>query len=89
MQDAGGAAQVGGADELVALQGRDLGPSAWLEVTQDVVDTFGRAVSDWHWAHNDPERAARGPLGGPIAHAHLTLGLVPHLRTHLHLLRHR
>jgi acyl dehydratase len=83
MQDAVGAVRVRGADELRALVGRDLGPSEWFEVTQEVVDTFGRAVADWHWAHNDPARAARGPLGGPIGHAHLTLSLVPHLRKSL------
>ena len=74
---------VRGADELRALVGRDLGPSEWFEVTQEVVDAFGRAVEDWHWAHNDPARAVRGPLGGPIGHAHLTLSLVPHLRKSL------
>jgi len=83
MQDAGGAVWVRGADELRALVGRDLGPSEWFEVTQEVVDAFGRAVADWHWAHYDPARAVRGPLGGPIGHAHLTLSLVPHLRKSL------
>ena len=83
MQDAGGAVRVRGAHELRALVGRDLGPSEWFEVTQEVVDAFGRAVADWHWAHNDPVRAARGPLGGPIGHVHLTLSVVPHLRKSL------
>jgi acyl dehydratase len=56
-----------------------LGPSAWLPVVQQRVDAFARAVEDWHWAHNDVERASRGPFGGTIGHAHLTLSLVPHL----------
>ncbi len=68
------------AREILGLTGRILGPSAWLEVSQGIVDAFGRSVLDWHWAHNDPELAARGPFRGPIAHAHLTLGLIPHLR---------
>lgn len=68
------------AHEVLGLTGRSLGPSAWLEVTQGDVDAFGRSVRDWHWAHNDPGRAARGPWGGPVAHAHLTLSLIPHLR---------
>jgi acyl dehydratase len=71
------------ADALRQLIGRSLGPSAWLEVPQADVDAFGRAVHDWHWAHNDPEQAGRGPFGGTIAHAHLTLALVPHLRAAL------
>jgi acyl dehydratase len=43
------------------------------------VDAFARAVEDRHWAHHDVERALRGPFGGTIGHAHLTLGLVLHL----------
>lgn len=65
--------------DVLALKGRSLGPSAWLPIGQDRVDAFARAVEDWHWAHNDVERASRGPFGGAIGHAHLTLGLVPHL----------
>jgi acyl dehydratase len=65
--------------DVLALKGRTLGPSAWLPVAQDRVDAFARAVEDWHWAHNDVERASRGPFGGTISYAHLTLSLVPHL----------
>ena len=64
------------ADEIPGLAGRELGPSAWLEVTQTRVDTFADAADDWHWVHNDPPRAERGPFGRPIAHAHLTLSLI-------------
>jgi acyl dehydratase len=71
--------QVASTMEVLALKGRALGPSGWLSVGQDRVDAFARAVEDWHWAHNDVERASRGPFGGTIGHAHLTLGLVPHL----------
>ena len=65
------------ADDIKSLLGRDLGPSPWLEVTQGRVDTFAAAANDQHWVHNDPHVAARGPFGGPIAHAHLTLSLIP------------
>lgn len=67
------------AEEVLALKGRSVGPSDWLVVEQDRVDGYARAADDWHWAHNDVERASRGPFGGPIGHAHLTLALVPHL----------
>jgi acyl dehydratase len=67
------------AADVLALKGRSLGPTAWLAVEQERVDDFARSVADWHWAHNDVERAARGPFGGTIGHAHLTLSLVPHL----------
>ena len=36
-----------------------------------------RSVTDDHqWIHVDPERAAAGPFGAPIAHGYLTLSLV-------------
>lgn len=65
--------------EALDLVGRDLGPSRWFEIAQDRDDAFARSVEDWHWAHNDPARAAAGPFGAPIGHAHLTLSLIPHL----------
>lgn len=69
--------------DVLALKGRTLGPSAWFPLSQDRVDALARAAEDWHWAHDDVERACRGPFGGPIAHAHLTLSLIPHLFTSL------
>jgi acyl dehydratase len=74
-----GRVQVPTTPEVLALEGRTLGPSGWLPVSQDRVDGFARTVEDWHWAHNDVERASRGPFGATIGHAHLTLSLVPHL----------
>ena len=38
---------------------------------QDRVDAFALAAEDWHGAHNDVERAARGPFGVTVGHAHL------------------
>lgn len=66
-------------DELAGLAGRDLGPSGWIPVTQVQVDAFADTVDDRHWIHNDVGAAARGPFGGPIGHAHLTLSLFPAL----------
>jgi acyl dehydratase len=71
--------QVRTAADVLALEGRTLAPTAWLRVEQDRVDAFARSVEDWHWAHNDADRASRGPFGGPIGHAHMTLSLIPHL----------
>jgi acyl dehydratase len=59
------------------LAGRELGPTEWLLVRQDRIDGFADAVEDRHWVHNDPDLALRGPFGTPIAHAHLTLSLLP------------
>jgi acyl dehydratase len=64
-----------GLDEVKAGLGRHLGYSDWLEVTQDRIDLFADATGDHQWIHVDPERAATGPFGGPIAHGYLTLAL--------------
>jgi acyl dehydratase len=65
-----------GLDEIVALAGTDLGATQWREITQDRVNTFADATDDHQWIHVDPERAATGPFGGPIAHGYLTLSLL-------------
>jgi len=67
-----------GLDEFVAAEGSQLGPTDWLEVTQERVNLFADATEDHQWIHVDPERAAKGPFGGPIAHGLLTLSLLPH-----------
>ena len=64
-------------DELIAARGEQLGPTEWLEVTQDRVNLFADATDDHQWIHVDPERAADGPFGGTIAHGLLTLSLLP------------
>lgn len=61
--------------ELKDLGGRDLGFSEYRTVTQGQVDLFADATDDHQWIHVDPERAATGPFGGPIAHGFLTLAL--------------
>lgn len=83
MREPTGKVQISNSEEALRLVGQAIGPSDWVEVTQENVDSFARSVHDWHWAHNDPERASRGPLGGAIAHAHLTLSTIPYLRMSL------
>ena len=73
-----------GLDELVAAQGSQLGPTEWLEVTQDRVNVFADATDDHQWIHVDPERAANGPFGGTIAHGLLTLSLLPYFMHQLY-----
>jgi acyl dehydratase len=62
-------------DDVRDAVGQHLGYSEWLEITQDRVDLFAEATGDHQWIHVDPERAAAGPFGGPIAHGYLTLSL--------------
>jgi acyl dehydratase len=61
--------------DLPTLVGRDLGFSEYRTVTQAQVNTFADATDDHQWIHVDPERAASGPFGAPIAHGFLTLSL--------------
>jgi acyl dehydratase len=73
-----------GLDEFVAAEGSQLGPTDWLEVTQDRVNLFADATDDHQWIHVDPERAANSPFGGTIAHGLLTLSLLPHFTRQLY-----
>ena len=73
-----------GLDEFVAAEGSQLGPTDWLEVTQERVNLFADATNDHQWIHVDPERAANGPFGGTIAHGLLTLSLLPHFTHQLY-----
>lgn len=76
---------VNGPEELLALAGRELGPSRWVTIDQERIDTFARAVDDQEWIHVDVERAkAEGPFGNTIAHGLLLLALAPPL-LHEHL----
>ncbi len=63
--------------KLKAMLGREVGLSDWFTVTQERIDAFAEATEDRQWIHVDPERAARGPLGGTVAHGFLLLSLVP------------
>ena len=71
-------------DEFAAAQGSQLGPTEWMEVSQDRVNLFADATDDHQWIHVDPERAAGGPFGGTIAHGLLTLSLLPHFSHQLY-----
>jgi acyl dehydratase len=60
-------------------QGAELGPTGWVEITQERVDGFAAATEDTQWIHTNRERAAEGPFGTTIAHGFLTLSLLPAL----------
>jgi acyl dehydratase len=75
LDDTPAAATTVKAQELRSLAGRELGHSGWHEITQDQVNLFADATGDHQWIHVDPERAARGPFRGTIAHGYLTLSM--------------
>jgi acyl dehydratase len=65
--------------ELKVRVGEEVGVSPWVEITQERIDTFARAIEDFQWIHVDRERAKSSPFGGTIAHGFLTLSLLSHL----------
>ena len=66
-------------EELATLAGRELEPSAWLEITQDRVQQFADATNDHQFIHIDEAMAKMTPFGGTIAHGFLSLSLVTYL----------
>ena len=65
--------------ELESRVGQEVAVSPWLEISQERIDTFARAIEDFQWIHVDRERAKASPYGGTIAHGFLTLSLLSHL----------
>ena len=63
--------------DLSALVGNTVAVSDWVTICQEQVNLFAQATGDHQWIHVDPERAAQGPFGTPIAHGFFTLSLIP------------
>ena len=77
-------ATANGAEGLRSLLGRQIGPSAWREVTQGDIDAFARLSGDDQWIHVDVERAkTESPFGTTVAHGNLTLSVIDGLRREL------
>ncbi len=67
-------------EEFAAFEGRELGVSNWVELSQERIDLFADATDDHQWIHVDTERAkAESPFGQTIAHGYLTLSMIPHM----------
>ncbi len=67
-------------DDFVALNGELLGESRWLEISQEVINSFADATFDHQWIHTDPQRAlTESSYKSTIAHGYLTLSLLPTL----------
>ena len=72
---------VDGIEGLRGLIGNPVGPSAWREVTQPMIDSFADLSGDDQWIHVDVERAAReSPFGTTISHGNLPLSMVDGFR---------
>ena len=76
--------QVDGIEQLCELIGCELGPTEWLEITQDDIDKFADVSRDHQWIHVDAIRAGKeSPYGTTVAHGNLTLSLVDYFRPQL------
>jgi NADPH2:quinone reductase len=64
-------------EEIKNAVGEIIGESAWLKITQEIIDDFAKATFDEQWIHVNPEKAAQSPFGSTIAHGLLTLSLSP------------
>lgn len=63
--------------DIKDLIGKELGVSDWITVTQQTIDRFAEATSDFQFIHTDPVcAAAETPFGGTIAHGFLSLSLL-------------
>lgn len=67
------------AGELMGKEGLKIGPSDWMEITQERINMFAEATGDHQWIHVDEEKAKMSPFGGTIAHGYLTLSLAAKL----------
>jgi acyl dehydratase len=65
--------------QLASRVGEEVGVSPWVEVSQERIDTFAKAIDDFQWIHVDRARAQDSPFGGTIAHGFLTLSLLSQL----------
>ncbi|WP_406854784.1 MaoC family dehydratase [Alsobacter sp. KACC 23698] len=63
-------------DAYQRLVGQEIGVSAWIDVTQDMIDRFAALTHDRQFIHIDPVRAAETPFGSTVAHGFLTLSLL-------------
>lgn len=54
----------------------ELPPTDWVTIEQNRINQFADATGDHQWIHVDPQRAATGPYGKPIAHGYLSLSLL-------------
>ena len=65
--------------ELKDRVGEEVAVSPWVEISQQRIDTFAKAIEDFQWIHVDPARAKDSPFGGTIAHGFLSLSLLSRL----------
>ena len=67
-------------DEFLTFEGKEIGISDYLKITQEIINKFADATLDHQWIHTDPKRAkTESPFQTTIAHGYLTLSVLPYL----------
>lgn len=65
-------------EEFASYEGKELGISDWLTITQEKINLFADATDDHQWIHVDEERCkTESPFGQTIAHGYLTMSTIP------------
>ena len=65
-------------EDLKALEGLEVGVSAWFQITKEQINQFADVTRDHQWIHVDVGRAQKEMPGGTtIAHGYLTLSMIP------------
>jgi acyl dehydratase len=63
-------------EEIQDRVGSEIGVSDWILIDQARIDAFAEITEDHQFIHVDPERAAKTPFRGCVAHGFLTLSLL-------------
>jgi len=66
-------------NEMTNAVGMKLGPSEWIELSQQRINAFADCTEDHQFIHVDEAKAKETPFGGTIAHGFLTLSLLASL----------
>lgn len=65
-------------EDFAAYEGKELGTSEWITVSQERINKFADATDDHQWIHVDEEKCkAESPFGQTIAHGYLTMSMLP------------
>ena len=66
-------------EEFKLLEGKELGVSEYIQITQPQINLFADATLDHQWIHCDAEKANEGPYQSTIAHGYLIVSILPYL----------
>ena len=65
-------------EEFASYEGKELGFSEWVLMSQEKINQFADATDDHQWIHVDEQKCkAESPFGQTIAHGYMTLSMIP------------